>query len=414
MSDLLTRSAIPRPSTRRTARKEGAVRMTSVDALRGFDMFWIAGGSLVVSALERVGGSSLLGALKTQLTHVEWEGFRFYDLIFPLFVFLVGVSIALAIPKSLEKRGRAGTVKHILTRGILLFAIGVIYSGGISGGWENVRWLGVLNRIALCYTAAALLFTFLRVGWLVPVAAAGLLGYWGMMAIIPIRDIKLDKASLEKLSEKRGGETNVFKLYADTTERISGQFEPGYNVANHFDFQNLPGRRYDTFYDPEGILSTLPAIVTCLLGLFAGRWINYEKYAPSIRAVGLIVMGFLFMSLGYLWGFNFPVIKKIWTSSYVLVAGGYSLMLLGAFYQVIDVWGFRAWCQPFVWIGANALTIYLAARFLGFGNLAQRVAGGPIKAALGSAGDIVVALVAVGLLFWFARFLYRRQIFLRL
>jgi len=385
----------------------------SVDALRGFDMFWIAGGGLIVGALERWKGNSILARLKEQLTHVEWAGFRFYDLIFPLFVFLVGVSVVLAIPKSIEKRGRWGTVRHILTRGILLFVIGLIYSGGISSGWNEIRWLGVLNRIAICYTVTALLFTFLQIRWLIPVAAAGLLGYWGLMVAVPIRDIKLEKTALEKLSEKRL-ETNVVTLYEETKDRINGQFEPGYNLANHLDFRFLPGRRYDTYYDPEGLLSTLPAIVTCLLGVFAGRWQINERIEPGVRSMGLVVTGFLFIALGYLWGFQFPVIKKIWTSSFVLVAGGYSLMLLGTFHQIIDVWGLRAWCQPFVWIGANALTIYLAARFLSFGAVAQRLAGGPIKSAFGSAGETFVGLVAVGLLFWFARFLYRRQIFLRL
>lgn len=385
----------------------------SLDALRGFDMFWIAGGGFVVSALDRWSDHPLIGYLKKQLTHVEWEGFRFYDLIFPLFVFLVGVSIVVAIPKSIAKRGRGGTVRHILTRGLLLFAIGVVYYGGISNGWDEVRWLGVLNRIAICYTVTALLFVFLRQRWLVTFALVSLVGYWAALGLISIRDIRLESSALEKLKEQTG-EDNVVTLFQNTRDRIRGQFEPGYNLANHFDFQFLPGRKNDIYWDPEGLLSTLPAIVTCLLGVFAGRWLMNQRIAPSVRSLGLVVSGFLLMALGYLWGLQFPVVKKIWTSSYVLVAGGYSLILLGAFHQVVDVWAFRRWCQPFVWIGANALTVYLAARFLDFGSVAQRVAGGPVKSMLGQAGDTLVALLAVGLLFWFARFLYRRQIFLRL
>ncbi len=376
-------------------------------------MFWIAGGGLVVSALDRWSDHPLVAYLKTQLTHVEWVGFRFYDLIFPLFVFLVGVSIVIAIPKSIANRGRAGTVRHIFTRGFLLFGIGIVYSRGLSDGWDQVRWMGVLNRIAICYTVTALLFTFLRPRWLVTFAVVSLIGYWAALELIPIRDIRLEPSALEKLAEKTG-ETNVVTLFANTQDPITGKFDPGYNLANHFDFQFLPGRKHDTYWDPEGLLSTLPAVVTCLLGVFAGRWLLNQKVAPSARSLGLVVSGFLLMATGYLWGLQFPVVKKIWTSSYVLVAGGYSLIFLGVFHQVVDVWAFRRWCQPFVWIGANALTIYLAARFLSFGSLAHRVAGGPVKSALGQAGDTFVALVAVGFLFWFARFLYRRQIFLRL
>ncbi len=413
MSESVSRTIEPRTTTRRTAKLQGQNRLMSLDALRGFDMFWIAGGGLLVGALDRSQSNPLFATLKEQLTHVAWEGFRFYDLIFPLFVFLVGVSVVMAIPKSVARQGRWRTVGHILFRGCLLYFIGVVYSGGWAAGWGEVRWLGVLNRIALCYAATALLFTFLSVRWLVPLAIAALLGYWGILAMVPIRDIRLDTVSMVKLAEERS-ETNAVVLFQTTKDRVRGQYDPGYNVANHLDFQYLPGRRYDTYWDPEGILSTLPAVVTCLLGVFAGSWLMNGRIAPELRSLWLIVAGFFLMSVGYLWGFQFPVIKKIWTSSFVLVAGGYSLILLGAFYHVIDIWGWKAWCQPFVWVGANALTVYLAARFLGFGAIAERIVGGPIKAGLGRGGDVFVALVAVGLLFGFARFLYKRQIFIRL
>lgn len=390
-------------------------RLLSVDALRGFDMFWIAGGSLVVGALEKGLGNPVLALLKQQLSHVAWDGLRFYDLIFPLFVFLVGVSIALAIPRSIERRGKAATVRHILIRGVLLFAIGLVYSGGISDGWEEVRWLGVLNRIAICYTITALLFTFLPVRALIPVAIAGLLGYWAMMSFIPIRDITLENGAIKRLAAKRG-ETNVVRLYESTTNRVSGRFMPGHNVAHHFDFEHLPGRRYDTYWDPEGILSTIPAIVSCLIGLFAGAWLvdRSGSSTGSSRTFGLLGIGFVLVILGMGWSIQFPIIKKIWTSSFVLVTSGYSLMLLGIFHQAIDVWGWRRWCEPFIWIGSNALTIYLAAKFLGFGNLGQRIAGGPVRALFGSYGDVLVAFVSVGLLLAFARFLYQRKIFIRL
>lgn len=127
----------------------------------------------------------------------------------------------------------------------------------------------------------------------------------------------------------------------------------------------------------------------------------------------LIVAGVLAILVGHGWGLVFPVIKKLWTSSYVLVAGGYSLVLLGLFHQVVDVWGWRRWCQPFVWVGANALTIYLAAQILNFRRLAERLAGAPVRSLFGEAGDTVIALIAVFLLFGFARFLYQRKLFLR-
>lgn len=384
----------------------------SLDALRGFDMFWIAGGGLIVGALERWTANPLMAAVKQQLTHVAWNGFRFYDLIFPLFVFMVGASISYSVPRSLERSGRAATIRKILTRGVLLFLIGLFYSGGLSTPPAELRMLGVLNRIALCYTAAALLFVFLGRRALVGVWLGLLLGYWALMGLTPIRDIRLDAQPMADLASAKG-ETNAMVLFQETQARVTGKYDPGYNLANHLDFQYLPGRLYDRYYDPEGLLSTLPAIASCLLGLFAGLFVQAPGRTPVARSLGLIGAGVASVVVGSLWGMEFPVIKKLWTSSFVLVAGGYSLVLLGMFHQVIDVWGWRTWCQPFVWVGSNALTIYLAAQILGFRRIAERLAGAPAKSVFGAGADTLIALVAVLVLFAFARFLYRRQLFLR-
>ena len=389
----------------------------SLDALRGFDMFWIVGGGFIVSALDRWTGNPALNLLKEQLSHVAWEGFHFYDLIFPLFVFMVGVSVVYSVRKGLTTHGRWPMVRRILVRGALLFVIGLFYSGGFSQEWPNLRLLGVLNRIAICYTVTGLLFVFFRPGWLVAVFLLLLAGYWGAMTYVRIRDIRLEPAALAKVAAKvaaKKGDTNVMALFMGTTLQVRGEYEPGYNLANHIDFQYLPGRKHDTYYDPEGLLSTFPAVATCLLGVFAGLWLQAGRFSPEMKSVGLITAGFILMSAGYLWGFQFPVVKKLWTSSFVLVAGGYSLMLLGLFFQFIDVWGWQRWCQPFVWIGTNALPIYLAAQILNFRKVAERFAGGPIRTGLGAAGETVLALMAVLVLFWFARFLHQRKIFLRL
>ena len=407
-------------------------RFLSVDALRGFDMFWIVGAGYLVSALDRWTGTPLVAKLKEQLTHVAWEGFRFYDLIFPLFVFIVGVSAGFSLGRTVARHGRVAAAQRVLLRGLLLYVAGVFYSGGFAGHayapppgteatmhdylahlWDNTRLLGVLNRIALAYTATGLLYVFLPVRLLFGVCAALLLGYWGIMERVPIRDIRLEPTALAGLTEQNG-ETNVMKLYAATTDRVAGQYEPGYNLANHFDFQYLPGKKYDTYYDPEGLLSTLPAVASCLLGLFAGLTLLREDLPPTSKTVFLLTAGFLLMGLGYLWGLSFPVVKKLWTSSFVLVAGGFSLMLLGVFHQVVDVWERNLWCRPFIWIGSNALTIYFASQILGFRKLAEHFVGGPIRSHLGSFGEVLVAVVAILLVVGFARALFVRKIFLRL
>jgi len=208
-------------------------------------------------------------------------------------------------------------------------------------------------------------------------------------------------------------------LFRQTKDLTTGQFAPGHNLANHLDFQFLPGRKYDLFYDPEGLLSTLPAVATCLLGVLAGVWLRREDFCDKWKVIYLLSFGALAVIAGFAWGMSFPVVKKIWTSSFVLVAGGYSAMLLAVFYQVVDVWQRRDWCQPFVWIGMNSITIYVASNLLQFRTVATRLVGGDVKKALDTniadgAGNLLIALVGFALIFWFVNFLYRRKIFLRL
>lgn len=418
-------------------------RLMSLDALRGFDMFWIIGAGSLVSALNRMSQTGPTKFLATQLEHVAWEGFRFYDLIFPLFVFMVGVAMVFSLTRLVEREGRAGAMKRVIRRGALLFAIGIFYSGGLTNPWPDMRLMGVLNRIALAYLFAGLLFCYFKPRALVAICAGLLVGYWALICFVPIRDIQLTRDHIAQLAAAAGdAETAAYyrnpespnpstvkdspawaaaeRLFNATTNRVTGKFDKGYNVCDHFDFQYLPGKRYDTFFDPEGYLSTIPAIATCLLGVFAGFLVKSTSI-PDLRKVAWLAgAGIGAVALGWLWDHQFPVIKKIWTSSYVLVAGGYSALLLAAFYLVVDVWKYQKWCQPFVWMGMNSITIYLASNILGgFRGLATRLAGGDIKAffdtriAKGS-GDLVIAIVGLLLAFWLVRFLYQRKIFLRL
>ena len=182
----------------------------------------------------------------------------------------------------------------------------------------------------------------------------------------------------------------------------------------------MPGKKYDTFFDPEGFLSTIPAIATCLLGVFAGFLLRNQTVPDQRKVMYLIGSGIAAAALGWLWHLQFPVTKKIWTSSYVLVAGGYSAMLLGVFYLIVDVWQKRAWCQPFVWMGMNSITIYLTSNIIGgFRKLATRFVGGDVKIFFDTHvargfGDMMISITGLLLAFWFVHFLYRRKLFLRL
>jgi predicted acyltransferase len=416
-------------------------RLMSVDALRGFDMFWIIGADSLVYALSRMSRTRPTTFLADQLDHAEWEGFHFYDLIFPLFVFIVGVSLVFSLTKTIQQAGRAEALKRVFRRSVLLFAVAIFYSGGFTSPWPDIRLMGVLNRIAIAYFFAGLLFCFFKPRALVAICVAILAGYWALMTFTPIRDIQLTKSNLAQLAAQAGDKktADLFseernpsavkdspawaaaeKMFYATTNRVTGKFDKGLNLASHIDFEYLPARKYDTFFDPEGFLSTIPAVATCLLGIFAGLLLRNQSLPDKQKVLWLISFGIAGVALGWLWGAQFPVIKKIWTSSYVLVAGGYSAILLGVFYLIVDVWQARAWCQPFVWMGMNSITIYLASNMLGgFRKLATRFVGGDVRIFLDGHvakgfGDMVISIVGLLLAFWLVHFLYKRKVFLRL
>ncbi|MGC2641494.1 MAG: hypothetical protein WA406_07295 [Pseudolabrys sp.] len=369
-------------------------RVVSVDALRGFTIFWILGADGAIWALDRVlrdKGPALSAAgsfLGTQMSHVAWEGFRFYDFIFPLLIFVSGVSIVLALPRLVAREGKALAHLHVLRRALFLYILGLIFYGGVGQHWSDMRFVGVLQRIAICYLFASLLFLNLNRRGLVAALAALLGGYWALMTFVPLPGIGV------------------------------GSFGPDANLANWIDAHYLPGRLWDKSRDPEGLLSTLPAIATCLLGVLAGLLLKDERLTSTQKSLWLIGAGTVMVLAGYLWGLQFPVIKAIWTSSFVLVAGGYSAILLGVMHQIIDVWGWRAWATIFVWIGANAITLYFINGVAGFEPFALRFVGGDVSAWLDrmitpGTGLFVAHILGLVLAITLAGFLYRRRIFLR-
>jgi hypothetical protein len=185
----------------------------------------------------------------------------------------------------------------------------VIYYGGVGHQWSDIRLVGILQRIAICYLFASVLFLNFESRCLVAALLALLVGYWALMTFVPVPGVGV------------------------------GSFKPDANLANWLDLHYLPGRLWDETRDPEGLLSTLPAIGTCVLGVLSGLLLKDERLTPTQKSLWLITAGVAMIAGGYLWSLQFPIIKAIWTSSFVLVAGGYSAILLAVMYQVIDVWG---------------------------------------------------------------------------
>jgi predicted acyltransferase len=354
-------------------------RLLSLDVLRGFDMFWIIGADELFRSLSKISQRDLVRFVTRQLDHVQWQGFVFYDLIFPLFLFIIGVSLVFSLDKIIDREGKRAAYKRIIRRGLILFLLGVFYDGGLARIHEENVLCGVLQRLALGYFFTSLLYCNLKLKGLVTTFVLLLVSYWALWTFVPLPG----------------------------AARVS--FEEEKNWTHYVDHLMPPYHRIDN----EGYLSTFPAIGTCLLGVFAAFLLKNTSIVPKKKVAWLIGAGAVMTILGYLWGFQFPVIKRAWTSSYVLVAGGYSSMLLGWFYLVVDVWKYQRWAAPFIWIGTNPLTIYLATSVLDVNKVAERLVGGPLALALGRYGDLVVTLVGLGLAIIFVRFLYQKKIFLR-
>jgi predicted acyltransferase len=350
---------------------------------------------------------------------VQWEGFRFYDLIFPLFLFIVGVSIVFSLDKLFAAVGRGAALRRVFRRAVLLWAFGVFYSGGLSKPWPDIKLGGVLPRIAACYLFAALIYAFVRKPRDLLIAAAVLLvGYWALLTFVPIPDLPLTKEAVEAVAESIGSHSE-FEIAAAIPNKVRGLYAEGRNLTNYVDFLYLPGRRAGVgYYINEGLLSTIPAIALSLFGIVAGLLLK-NGAVPPIRKIGWLgAFGAVLLVLGLEWSLQFPLIKRIWSSSFILVAGGLSAWLAALFYYVVDVRGWTRWCEPFVWIGCNPLTIYIADRIVPFHEIATRLAGGDVEIFMNTQvatgfGSVVIAATALLLVILLARFLYRHGIFLR-
>jgi predicted acyltransferase len=354
-------------------------RLASLDALRGFDMCWILGLGGVVQAVLKGAFPNIEAAqfVSSQLEHVRWEGFHFYDLIFPLFVFLSGVSLAIALPRRVARDGTSSACWHLVSRALVLFLLGVYFSGGLKDGWEKVRWMGVLQRIGLASCMAGLLSLRLSTRALVGVTLGILLGYAALLRWVPVPGVE------------------------------GPSFVEGKNLTNYVDQIWLPGKKYSGTHDPEGLLSTLPAVASALFGVLAGRWMTSMRSQKQIL-VGLAAAGVTLVVAGWGWHPVFPIIKKIWSSSFVLVAAGWSALFLAAFYWLTDIKGWNGWTPPFLWIGSNPITLYLLGGMGLFRTVAERLVVKPDPS-----GGWLSAAVAFGSMLGLARWLYKKGIFLR-
>ena len=312
-------------------------RLVSLDVFRG----------IAIASMILVNNPGSWDHVYPPLLHAEWHGFTPTDLVFPSFLFIIGVAMAFSLAKyTKDNQPTAAVYWRIARRCLLLFALGLFLNGSSLVldwllrdkplDWSTFRIMGVLQRISLAYLLATLaVLNLSRVKqWIL--AGVALLGYWGAMTLIPVPGYG------------------------------AGDLSPEGNLAGYID-RIILGAQH--LYlggpsDPEGLFSTIPAVVTVLLGYFAGQWLRNQS-VKSNTSIQLVLAGLSCLVVGYLWSFFFPVNKALWTSSYVVYSAGWDLLLLAACYETIEVRNWRRWGWPFEVMGLNAIFLFVASGIVG-------------------------------------------------
>jgi len=373
-------------------KKPLASRVMSIDALRGFDMFWIIGGWYIFEGLHKALDNSTTAFIMKQLTHIEWEGFVFEDLIMPLFLFIVGV----VMPFSFYKRLGRGDSKrklyiHIIIRSVILFVLGMIAQGELLelDSTKLKIYCNTLQAIAAGYLISAIIILNMRVRRQIITTVLLLLLFWALMMLVPFPG------------------------------RLADRLDQDANLAAYIDRVIL--RQFDDGLNYTWILSSITFACTVMLGVMAGHLLrtqldDYKKvYILAALGIGTLVLGSLwggwFFGIGQFYTGPFPIIKRLWTSSFVLFSAGLSYLLLALFYLVIDVWGFKKWAYGLVVIGTNAIFVYMLTHLVNFRSIAGRFVGGMDKF-IGPWNDFlhaVAGFVLVWLILWW---MYRKKSFI--
>jgi predicted acyltransferase len=360
-------------------------RLYSLDALRGFDMIWIMGAEGIFHRLADATGSPLMEAISFQFTHPDWHGFRIYDLIFPLFLFMAGVATPYSVGKELEKgKSKKQLLLRVVRRGLVLVLFGIILNNGLEiKPLAEMRLPSVLGRIGLAYMFANIIYLYAGFRGQVIWFASLLIGYWLLLLFNSAPGFPMGDLTMEG------------------------------NFASYIDRNIIPGKLYLIIHDPEGLVSTIPAISTGLLGIFAGNLLKNSPQSMQRKALYLLMGGIICLVVGQLWNLVFPINKNLWTSSFMLHAGGLSLILLSLFYYVIDVLEYKRWAFFFSVIGINSILIYMSGRFINWGYTNNalfkwlgQLAGDPYNA-------VVLAITFVLVKWVFLYFLYKKRVFLR-
>lgn len=363
-------------------------RLDSLDALRGFNMFFITGGAALLMAFGTLVTGDSGCWLATQMRHVPWEGLHVFDVIFPLFLFITGLTFPFSTAKRLARGdGKGAIARNIVRRMIVLIVMGALYERIQDLDWVNFRVWSVIGRIGLVWGAAALitLFCSLRTGVIVTVAV--LLGWWLLLRLVPAPGAAAGADSI-------GTQVACLASWVDV----------------HY---------LTTAHRFEGGLATVAMLPTAFFGIWSGHCLmsDREGLSPAGKVVRMLLAGLAAIVLGFLWSlpsWGCPVVKNIWTGSYALVTGGISLVLLAGFHWLIDIRGWKAWSFWLRVIGVNAITIYFVSRFVSFQQIGLFFFGrfATVSQALGW-GAFVAALGRCLFGWVFLYILYRHKVFFK-
>ena len=366
-------------------------RLESLDALRGFDMLWIIGGGEVVHTLAKANNSSFLNVLSTQMWHVPWNGFHFEDLIMPLFMFMVGMSI----PFSIDKRLSMGESKkkiylHAFKRLIILIILGMAYEGNLLAFDINNLFFGsVLGAIGTGYFFSIIIYNQLNVKNQILVTTGLLVAYWSILTFVPVPG------------------------------QQAGVLLPGSNITKYVENMVL-GSHAKTGVTYMWVLDTLGVICTVMTGVFASIVIRGNLRLSFFKSSNgqihktliLTLTGIALVCTAIVLSIWFPIIKRIWTPTFVLLTSGLSFLLMALFYFVIDVKGYKRWAFWLKVIGMNSIAVYLAVHFFSFESLANTFIFG-LEQFLGAYYPVVQSLAALAIIYIILYWMYKKGTFIK-
>jgi len=364
-------------------------RLESLDALRGFDMMFIMGfAPLVMSLCALWPGGALSNAINAHMEHVDWNGLVHHDTIFPLFLFIAGCSFPFSLAAQQEKgASRTKILWKAIRRGLTLFLLGLVYNGLFDLQWSTVRIWSVLGRIGLAWMFAAILYIYCTRKVRMGIAASILIGYSLLLCLVGAPDAPAGTSPLS--------------------------YEG--NLVGYIDRCLYPNHLYQNkFFDPEGLLSTLPAIVTAMLGMFTGELLRSGKYSGNRKTLYMAGASVALIAIGLAWNTVMPINKKLWSSSFVCAVAGYSVAMMALFYWIIDVKGWRKWATCFRVIGLNSITIYMLQRIVEVEGIANFFVGG-LEDHLPKIWFSIIQNAGILSVNWLILyFLYKKKIFLKL